>query len=117
MAVDRLNRSVVGDGDMVGSNADHFAIFLMGFVNSLETATAPSLQKKPEIGKSGQTWRRDITKSPFLDIGENVVGGEEAKKKIRRIRRDKIGNHGDYRDKQVLVIGTDGREDHWRQMH
>lgn len=96
VAVNSLDSRIVGDGDMARSNADHFAIFLMSVMNRLEATASSSFQKKPEVGEGRQTGGGDVSESPFLNVGENIVGGDQGKKKIRR---ENISDHVDWKYK------------------
>lgn len=97
VTVNSGDRSIISDGDLVRGNADQFAIFLMGIVDGLEFTASTSLQKKPEVGPGSKTGCRDITETPFLKIGDNIVRGDQRHQKVGRIGCDKIGDHDDWR--------------------
>lgn len=54
MTVNNLDGVVVGDGDMVGRNSDHLAVFHVCIMDGIEATSAPSLQKQPEVGEGGE---------------------------------------------------------------
>lgn len=76
---------------MLGSNADHLSIFLMGLIDSHKATAATGLQKQPEVGEGRQTGGGNITQAPFLKVRDQVIGSGNGEKEVRSESVDKHG--------------------------
>lgn len=89
MSIDALDRIVVGDGDVPGSDADELALLLVGLVDGQVALTLASLQQQPQVGEGGQTRTGDIAQVRTLQVGDEEVGDHQP----QQDERGALGRH------------------------
>lgn len=82
MSVDGRDGRIIRNRGVVGSNPGHLALLLMCLVNRHESRAIASLQQQPQVGKSGQARARDVGQVPALQVGDEVVEGQEGQQGV-----------------------------------
>ena len=77
MAVDGLNVPVVGDGDVVGLNADDFAEVGVDCVDGVRALGAAGVEEEPEVCERCWEGGWDADETFAADVGEDVEDEED----------------------------------------
>lgn len=77
MPINHLNGRIIGNRDMIGLNANHLAVFLVRVVDGQIPTSLTGLVEEPEIRECSYTWSGDVSQSPSLEVGGEVVEEEE----------------------------------------
>lgn len=93
VTVDSRDSSIVRNGSVVGSNANHLPLGHMSIVHSQEATSIASLEQQPEIGPGSETSAGDIAQAPSLQVRNDKVRGQQSQQCVAAVRRDQIGDH------------------------
>ena len=93
VAVDGVDRGIIGDGDMTRSETDEFTVLLMEVVDDLEAVPPTGLDQQPEVGEPGDTGGGNGAQMPSLEVGDDVVGGNRGEEEVGRVDGGEIGDH------------------------
>lgn len=94
MSVDCLDRIIVRDRDVVGLDAYHLAVLLVGPVHREESASTSALIEEPEIRQGCGERCGDGDPPGFEQVGNQIVCQQKADGRVRREQQGEDVGHG-----------------------